>query len=78
MTKAIRRLTDAGWRVLTLDLRWIGGVESDEELGERLVLPAPPADVLGGIVKDERALLVIDGLDRVSITYGAPQGLTGR
>lgn len=76
MTKAIRRLTEAGWPVLTIDLRWIGGVASAEEMGERIGLPGAPADVLGGIVGDQRALLVIDGLDRVSAAYGGPQGLT--
>jgi hypothetical protein len=76
MTKVIRHVADQGWRVLTLDLGWIGGVTSSEELGAKLGLPGAPADVLGGIVKDQRALLVVDGLDRIAASLGSPQELT--
>jgi hypothetical protein len=76
MTKVIRHFADQGWRVLTLDLGWIGGVTSSEELGAKLGLPGAPADVLGGIVKDQRALLVVDGLDRIAASLGSPQQLT--
>lgn len=76
MMKVIRHFAERGWRVLTLDLGWIGGVGSSEELGARLGLPAAPADVLGGIVKDQRALLVVDGLDRIAASLGSPQQLT--
>ena len=76
MTKAIRHFADQGWRVLTLDLGWIGGVADSEELGAKLGLPGAPADVLGGIVKDQRALLIVDGLDRIAASLGSPQQLT--
>ena len=76
MMKAIRYFTEEGWLVLTLDLASVGAPGSAEELGHALGLPAAPADVLGNIVKDQRALLVIDGLDRLSFANNSPQELT--
>jgi hypothetical protein len=75
VTKVIKDLVIANWSVLTLDLRRAGEIETPEELGEKLGLPGAPADVLGGVVKNRRALLVIDGLDRVGAMTGSPQGL---
>jgi hypothetical protein len=75
VTKVIKDFLIANWSVLTLDLRRAGEIETTEELGEKMGLPGAPADVLGGVVKDRRALLVIDGLDRVGAMTASPQGL---
>lgn len=76
VTKVIKDFLIANWSVLTLDLRRAGEIETAGELGGKLGLPGAPADVLGGVVKDRRALLVIDGLDRVGAMTASPQGLT--
>jgi hypothetical protein len=76
MMKAIRHFTEEGWHVLTLDLASVGAPRNAEEMGHALGLPAAPSDVLGNIVKDKRALLAIDGLDRIAFANNSPQELT--
>lgn len=76
MMRAIRHFNEEGWLVLTLDLASVGGARNAEELGLALGLPAAPTDVLGNLLKDQRALLAIDGLDRISFANNSPQELT--
>lgn len=75
MAQAVRRLENTDIPHLTLRLDIQTSVLTSEALGKELGLPASPAIVLAGFAQGQRAVLIIDQLDALSLTSGRNQNL---
>lgn len=59
-----------GWPVLVLSADRLPEAATAAQLGHKIGLPGSPSTVLAGVSKGERALLVIDQLDALSVVSG--------